>query len=187
MLQFLIRGHSVNDCPSRHSCRECGCKHHSLLHRPAAASTFPATVPQQSSGITTSLYQHPSASSVAYVPTTALATVVSQDQQHKAHAGPAGLQLRIILITSWLAQALKAKKQCVVHNITGLNGTKCLTSKYSISCTLKSELEPEGEEVHVLAHVVDKITSDYGPQDPSSIRSQPFMEGKKLSLVSQGA
>ena len=188
----LSKGHSVDDCPSRHSCRECGRKHHSLLHRPAAASNPPATVPQQYSGITpvnnsssvsqpstTSLYQHPSAS-VAYIPATALATVVSQYQQRKARVlldSGSG----ITLITSRLAQALKAKKQRVVHNITGLNGTKCLTSKYAISCTLKSALEPGGEEVHVLAHVVDKITSDYGPQDLSSIRSQPFLEGKKLA------
>ena len=142
----LSKGHSVDDCPSRHSCRECEHKHHSLLHRPAAASTPPATVPQQSSGIipvnngssvsqpsTTSLYQHPSAS-VAYIPATVLATVVSQYQRRKARVlldSGSG----ITLITFRLAQALKAKKQRVVHNITGLNGTKCLTSKYAISCS----------------------------------------------------
>ncbi len=39
----------------------------------------------------------------------------------------------ITLITSRLAQSLKAKKHHLVHEITGLNGTKCLTSKYVVN------------------------------------------------------
>ena len=50
-----------------------------------------------------------------------------------------------------------------MHDITGLNGTKCLTSKYAVPCILSSANEAHGEEVTILVHMVDCITSDYGP------------------------
>ena len=68
-----------------------------------------------------------------------------------------------------------------MHEITGLNGTKCLTSKYAVTCTLSSVNKAGGEEVTILVHVVDCITSDYGPQDLGKIRALPFLEGKQLA------
>ena len=73
-----------------------------------------------------------------------------------------------------------------MHEITGLNGTKCLTSKYAVTCTLSSANEADGEEVTILAHVVDCITSDYRPQDLGGIRALPFLEGKQLVFGQSG-
>ena len=80
-----------------------------------------------------------------------------------------------------LGPATQVKKQRLMHEITGLNGTKCLTSNYAVTCTLSSANEAGGEEVTILAHVVDCITSDYGPQDLGGIRALPFLEGKQLA------
>ncbi len=87
----------------------------------------------------------------------------------------------ITLITSRLVQSLKAKKRYHVHEVTGLNGTKCLTSKYVVNFNLSCASVDGGEKVAIQAHVVNKITSDYGPQDLSAIRALPFLEGKQLA------
>ncbi len=114
------------------------------------------------------------------MPATALSTVSVLGRKCKARvlmdAGSG-----ITLISSRLAQSLKAKKQHRIHEITGLNGTKCVTSKYVVNCTLSSARETGGEEVSIQAHVVNQITSDYGPQDLSGIRALPFLEGKQLA------
>ena len=47
----FFRSHGSNDCPSRKSCRECGARHHTLLHRNSNSHTTttapPATESQQ--------------------------------------------------------------------------------------------------------------------------------------------
>ena len=118
--------------------------------------------------------------SFAYMHATALATVSVTDRQCKARV----LMITgsdITLISSRLAQSLKAKKQSLVHEITGLNGTKCLTSKHVVDCTLSSASETRGEEVTIQARVVNQTTSDYVPQDLSRIRALPFLQGKQLA------
>ena len=134
------------------------------------------------SSVNTSLYQQRNTvtTSFAYMPTTALATVSVPGRQCKARVlmdSGSG----ITLITSRLAQSLKAKKHRLVHEITGLNGTKCLTSKYVVNFTLSSACDTGGEEIAIQAHVVNQITSDYGPQDLSRIRALPFLEGKQFA------
>ena len=114
------------------------------------------------------------------MPATALVTVSVPGRQCKARVlmDPGS---GITLITSRLAQSLKAKKHRLVHEITGLNGTKCLTSKYVVNFTLSSACDTGGEEIAIQAHVVNQITSDYGPQDLSGIRALPFLEGKQFA------
>ncbi len=56
-------------------------------------------------------------------------------------------------------------------------------SHFEVCCEpfLSSASVVEGEEVAIQAHVVNQITSDYGPQDLSAIRALPFLEGKQLA------
>ncbi len=114
------------------------------------------------------------------MPSTALATVSVPGRQCKARV-LMDTGSGITLISNRLAQSLKAKKQRSVHEITGLNGTKWVTSKNEVFCILSSANETGGEEVVIRAHVVDQITSDYALQDLSSIRSLPFLQGKQLA------
>ena len=81
--------------------------------------------------------------SFAYMPATALATVSVPDRQCKARV-LMDIGSGITLISSRLAQSLKAKKQCLVHEITGLNRTKCLTSKHVIKGSYDSRGSDNG-------------------------------------------
>ena len=142
-----------------------------------ANSSSPA--PSVASSVNTSLYQQRNdvTTSFAYMPTTALATVSVPGRQCMATVLMDSGSV-ITLITSRLAQSLKAKNHRLVHEITGLNGTKCLTSKYVVNFTLSSACDTGGDEIAIQAHVLNQITSDYGPQDLSRIRALPFLEGK---------
>ncbi len=54
----------------------------------------------------------------------------------------------ITLISSRLAQPLKARKKHRIHEITGLNRTKCMTSKYGVKyLEFSSARETGGEQV----------------------------------------
>ncbi len=215
----LSKTHSIEDCYSKITCKECGRKHHSLLHRtpnnhasksvainsadtavpPVASTRTPNSQASNSvatnsadtdvppdaapTGSSTSFYQRTSdtfPTSTAFMPATALATVSVPGRQCKARV-LMDTGSGITLISNRLAQSLKAKKQRSVHEITGLNGTKCVTSKNEVFCILSSANETGGEEVVIRAHVVDQITSDYALQDLSSIRSLPFLQGKQLA------
>ncbi len=197
-INCLSRGHTMSDCSSKHSCRECGKRHHSLLHKSGhnsnsqppphdsttSAGTTPPTVTQPPGDTSKSMYQqHSMTDSVqppAYIPATALATVQADGCQRKARVlmdSGSG----ITLITSRLANSLKVRKKPTIQHITGLSGIKCFTSKHVVTCVLKSATQSGGEEVKVVAHVVDKITSDYALQDLSNVRSLPFLKGKPLA------
>ncbi len=202
----LSKSHTIDYCSSKATCRDCGRKHHSLLHKPTNSQSQPITASSTASkptnsqsqpieasstastsiaspsGVKTSLFQQRNSliPSFVYMPATALAMVSVPGRQCKARVlmdSGSG----ITLITSRLAQSLKAKKHHLVHEITGLNGTKCLTSKYVVNLILSSASVVEGDEVAIQAHVVNQITSDYGPQDLSAIRALPFLEGKQLA------
>ena len=54
---------------------------------------------------------------------------------------------------------------------------------FKVHCELhfESACDTEGEEIAIQAHVVNQITSDYGPQDLSGIRALLFLQGKQLA------
>jgi len=125
------------------------------------------------SGTDTSYHAKANLHSSAYLPVIALACVIVPGRLWKARVLIETCS-SITLISSCFAQQLKVKQQRLGHEIMGLNGTKYFTSKHALSCTLSSASVSGGEEVPILTRVVNVITSDYGPQDLSKIRSLPF-------------
>ena len=75
----LSKTHTIEDCSSKSTCRECGRKHHSLLHKQQATQSQSVAAYSSSSAPTaaSSLYQQQNSPfvSFAYMPATALATV----------------------------------------------------------------------------------------------------------------
>ena len=53
--------------------------------------------------------------------------------------------------------------------------------KHAVRLTLGSAGAERGETVDITAHVVDQITSDYAPQDLTTIKNQDFVKGKPLA------
>ena len=118
----LGRGHSLEACPSKRSCRACGAKHHTFIHQNSSPSTSSTTSANEDSSQV--LFHRGSAQLhlfPAYIPVTAMATVTAGAQQQQARVlldSGSG----ITIITSCLANSLKAKRVRVPHSISSLHG-----------------------------------------------------------------
>ena len=86
------------------------------------------------------------------------------------------------LITSRLANSLKARRVRAPQQIAGLAGE--LTSNDALRVNLGTTFGRGGESIDIVAQVVDCITPDYPPQDLRAIRDLPFL--KDLTLADLG-
>ena len=173
----LSPGHNRQTCPSKRTCKECNRKHHTLLHKQSETTEPPSKPVADSSALITSHKKAPTPGTVI-IPRTALATVTAGPYSQKAR-----VQLdpgaTITLVTSRLAQALRAKPIPCHTDITGVGGDK--TSRCQVDLKLSSAFSPGGESIRVRAHVVDHITDGYHPQDLDEIRRMPFLKGLQLA------
>ena len=172
----LSPGHNRQTCPSKMTCKECNRKHHTLLHK-LSETTEPPTEPIADSNALITSHKKASMPRTVIIPRTALATVTAGPYSQKARA-----QLdpgtTITLVTTRLAQALKAKPIPCHTDITGVGGDK--TSRCQVDLRLSSAFSPGGESIQVRAHVVEHITDGYHPQDLEEIRRMPFLKGLQL-------
>ena len=82
---YLGRGHSLEACPSKRSCRACGANHHTFIHRNSSPSTSSTTSANEDSSQV--LFHRGSAQLhlfPAYIPVTAMAMVTAGAQQQQA-------------------------------------------------------------------------------------------------------
>ena len=174
----LGQGHSQGSCPSKRTCRECSAHHHTLLHKPTSTSSATESSTQAPPPVL--FAQNPSTrrSSPSIIPRTALATVTAGRYQQKARV-LLDTGATMSLITSRLANSLKARKIRSHTDITGLGGG--ITSSYQVEVNLGSAFRTGGETLNVVAHVVECITSDYPKQDLATIRQMPFLQGLHLA------
>ena len=162
----LCPGHNLATCKNKKTCRECGRRHHTMLHRPSRAAAYSAS--QRSCA----------ADSPRIIPQTALVTATAGHCIQKARAQlDTGASLS--LITYRLANTLKAKPIPCHTEINGVGGQ--MTSTHQVEIELSSAFCEEGDRITVRAHVVDNFADDYPLQELEAIRSLPFLKGKLLA------
>ena len=86
----------------------------------------------------------------------------------------------ITLVTARMANSINAPKIKSHMVIRGMQNSIVARSSHAVRLTLKPLSGDPHESVIVLAHVVDWIT-DIELQDLSSVRDQPFLQGKPLA------
>ena len=148
----LAYGHLLNSCSSRKTCRKCGEKHHTLLHKPIKTSAKPADSPAASSISDSSadmrLNGFQSATSTVFE--TAIA---------KASTGHAVRTARLLfdsganisLITNRLAVTLKAKRIQFYKEISRFGGNR--VSNRAVEIELGSAYKIGGRHVRVRCQV----------------------------------
>ena len=178
----LSYNHFSRDCPSRRSCRECGSRHHSLLHR--QRSSFHTTEDNTARPpIPTSTNAHvaPSCNSSRGEARVVLGicqvTVESRGRQQKARALlDSGSHMSFM--TSRLAQSLKVKKIRDPTRLTGISETEVP------DCPFKAELSllPDGHfPIPVKAVIIPKITGELPGFHLNGVRNLPFLQGLTLA------
>ena len=170
----LSSRHLSSTCKSKSNCKECGVKHHTLLHimsptsdAEGAAGNVNLVRPgfKQVKGNTLSLAR------------TVLTLVISDEQRRRARA-ILDTGATIPLITKQLSNTLRATR---VSNsatvIQGLSG-HCY-SPYKVNLTLKSLYSEEF--LTVKAHVVDEIPAIPSHINMQDLCSKPFLKDLQLA------
>ena len=178
-INCLGRGHSLETCHSKHTCKDCSGLHHSLLHRQQDA-TPAATGPHQPAHGQAHCARaaHSQGPPTLTFPRTAMALVTAGPYQHTARAmmDPGST---VTLITSRLANTLKARKRRSTVQISGLTGDT--TTSHEVEIGVGSMFDLEDNEIRVVAQVIDTITADCPVDDLGDIKSMPFLNGLKLA------
>lgn len=168
----LGRGHSIHTCSSTRTCRECGQRHHSLLHRSTTTSETSSTDTvrrvEKSSGIGGRIVMS----------RTAVITVHNGAIQQRARA-IMDTGADVTLITTRLANSIQAKKIKCQSTISGVTGE--LPIKYKVKLKLGS-IYPELEDTLLTeAYVLDKLAVDLPPRDLSELKQDPSFKGLLLA------
>ena len=90
----------------------------------------------------------------------------------------------VTLITSRLANTLKARKRRSTVQISGLTGDTTTSHEVEIGVSLMFDMEDN--EIRVVAQVIDTITDDCPVDDLGDIQSMPFLNGLKLANPTLG-
>ena len=178
----LSIGHLSGSCPSRKSCRQCGRRHHTLLHS-EMNSPSPTTNRQSESApaASTMTNQPPSILQV----TTQVKEPLSETAMMTISAGERSTVgramfdsgARMSIVTSRLANILKARRISRPTQITGLASS--FNSKYVVQLTLSSTHNSGGETRDVLLHVIEEEIPVQTPH-LESIRQLPFLHNNSL-------
>ena len=158
----LCPGHNLAACKNKKTCRECGRRHHTMLHRPDRAAVRSAS--QRSHAV----------ASPRIIPQTALVTATAS--RRPEHSWTQGQASRLSP-PDW--PMLKAKHIPCHTEINGIGGQ--MISTHQVEVELSSAFCEEEDHITVRAHVVGHFTDDYLPQELGTIRSLPFLEGKPLA------
>ena len=178
----LSYNHFCRDCPSRRSCKDCGARHHSLLHRQSSSTrrTEDATERQTTSTATnahTTPTCNASSSEAKNVIGVCQVTVESRGRLQKARAlRDSGSHMSFV--TSRLAQLLKAKKIREPTQLTGISQTEVPQCNFKTEIALVPEKHPS---IPLKAVIITKITSDLPGFHLKGVRNQPFLHGLPLA------
>jgi len=178
----LSYNHFSGDCPSRRSCRDCGGRHHSLLHRQRSSDSSSGNTERQPPAQTaTNAHTNPS-SNVSHgearvILGTCQVTVAFKGRLQKVRALlDSGSHLSFL--TSRLAQLLRVKKIREPTRLTGISQAEVP------DCNFKAEivLVPEKHSlIPMKAEIIDKITGELPGFHLNGVRSQPFLQGLQLA------
>ena len=190
----LGSSHTVHQCTSRHSCKECGNRHHTLLHRSDAVKTSNIT-PQQSlptqPTITTASVTLQTALTVAIPDKTALiwSCQVLLDTNGCSRLARAMIDpgSTLSFITVNLVNSLKAKKIPFPTSITGLSQTHAATNHFRVDVTLMAPHDPNEKPLQISPSVVTSIMGITPTNDLSTHQDLDFTKNLTLADPSFGS
>ncbi len=172
----LCHKHALKDCQSTYTCRTCGAKHHTLLHKEPSSPTPPDA---NASVITTdeeTAVQHVSTLPSALL-STALTLASNGDYRQKARA-LLDSGASISLMSERLASSLKLKRYPQRLQIAGVTGGA--VSKYHVFVDLASLHSTDADnKVRVKCHVVPLLQSIRPPRNPPELLNLPCINGKQ--------
>lgn len=171
----LSSRHRSTDCSSRQRCKDCGGKHHTLIHLPRTSSGQEGDVET----VTVNLTDRGSRRGGEWIyalPCTAIVRVQAKGLQQKARA-QLDSGATISLITRKLANTIRASKiPDSAMKISGIGGVE--HSPHRVEVVL---LGRQGEEVVVTPHVVDQIPHSPSRTDVGKVHRLPLARDLTLS------
>ena len=186
-LNCLGEDHFVKSYSSRRSCKECGKRHNTLLHKILNKLIMPTGTQASAQASTASpLQQQSSQSLLTSSPneTSLLMTcqVAVESDSRRVQYGRAILDLgsTLTLVTSRFAKCLRAKMNPSFISINAVGQTTPQHSKSTVSLTLRS-IHNDMVSVNCQAAVVDRITCDIPEKKFVGIRSTPFLKDLELA------
>ena len=184
----LHPGHSSRQCPSRFSCRECGGRHHTLLHRPRQPQQSYQQAPQQplTSQSQEKLHAQIQPRLTGAVPvltslipngTSLLCSfraILEVEGRVQAVRGVIDTGSTLSFLTGRVANNLKAEN--IPHDtfITGLAHSHATTSNAKVCVTIKSAELPSEQPFSLTAVLLTSSTGDTPSNDLSQNRDNSF-------------
>ena len=181
----LHPSHSSRQCPSRFSCRECGGRHHTLLHRPRQPQQSYQQAPQQPLTSQSQEKHHaqiqPQSTPVltSLIPNGAsllcsFRAILEVEGRVQAVRGIIDTGSTLSFLTRRVANNLKAEK--IPHDtfITGLAHSHATTSNAKVCVTIKSAELPSEQPFSLTAVLLTSITGDTPSNDLSQNRDNSF-------------
>ena len=153
--------HNSWQCYSKRTCKECGKKHHILLHKPtgqttsegkAPTSTIVATQLTSESSLTATIPQQTALVCTCQV----MLDVNGKKQQVRAMIDPGST---LSFVTGRIATALRATRIPFTTSISGLNQSHAATSFFKIDTTLNSQNDNKITPIKMSPSVITSITS----------------------------
>ena len=186
-LNCLGSGHIAWDCLSKRSCRTCGRRHHTLLHRGESTPTtpiHPTTPINPTAAAATLLSTIETCNAASSDRTVILATCVANvEVKGKLHKARTLLDTRSTLtfVTSKLVQSLKMHKIPIATSFTGIQQTSTPSSTHRVEFNLRVPSGSVTIPVKVEAVVVDVITGNLPSKVVSTVKNSPLL--KDLTLA----
>lgn len=174
-LNCLGLGHSAAKCPSKHSCKICNLRHHSMLHFPTDTKSktnfhdsHKPSCSKPKSDVTHSVPTPANSTSILSSSTTGNINVLLgtaqariKDKFGKFH------EIRILIdsgsqrsfITTNFADKLGLSKSRNPHRLIGFSNHPISGGKYHVPCTIAPQTE-DFTELTTMAIVIDQISAD---------------------------
>ena len=153
--------HSVKTCPSKRGCRECGKRHHTLLHRSNQQQPNPTDSQSNSSDSNLAQDQKVTTMTTSIAGKTVivrscqvLVDVEGRTQIVRAMIDPGAA---ISFITGRIVSSLQAKRIPSLTHVTGLEETQTSTSYFKIEAIIRDPVNPEAS-IDFSPAVVSSIT-----------------------------
>ena len=166
----LSYNHFYRDCPSRRSCKDCGARHHSLLHRQSSSTRRTEDATERlTTSTATNAHATPtcnaSSSEAKIVLGICQVTVESRGRLQKARA-LLDSRSHMSFATSGLAQLRKAKKIREPTQLTGISQTEVPECNFKTEIALVPEKHSESCH-HNKNHERSSWISSQGCKEPT--------------------
>ena len=177
----LSKNHSIANCPSTRTCRECGAKHHLLLHQTPTLSAqieVEREATPDDSTVVMSVMQQKKGIKTRTIFRTAIVNVSCGSYTRKVRA-VLNTGSVLSLFSSRLVNSLRAKKVPAETGIEGIVGTS--DCKHQVSLMVESAHQDDETFISFSANVWDRLQLDPTPAGVKDLRDRPFLKDIELA------